>query len=148
MSLAVTVEIEALQLCTQIHIVQNPFGSVAERQHREPIGTYWYLGGHLFQFRVAQGARSRIFPQPIVGYPGTVDAHQHTHIRLLQCVIDMSKTIDPRKWVKGSLIGNGIHYAGSTSGSCNFTRLQHIEGKGIVGLVASTVSHRNTDAQT
>ena len=43
---------------------------------------------------------------------------------------------------------HAVYHAGRSGGRSNFTRIEYIQGKGIVGLVAGTVSDRRTFFQT
>src|SRR5690606_36943288 len=149
MTQAVTVEIQMAQVRTQIAILKNPLGAIAERMENQAFTAHRNRIGEFVEQIITRRLASRCqrLAQPAIKPTGTIDAHQHAIARLAGSVTHMEEGIDAGLGVGCGLIGNTVNHTGCAGGCSNFTRLGHIQAKSIIRLVASAIAHPNTRAQ-
>ena len=56
-------------------------------------------------------------------------------------MVDVGESVDTREWVVIHHSVHAIYYARGAGRRSDFTGIEHVERKGIVWLVARTVSH-------
>lgn len=142
----VPVEIQPDRFGPRITVSEHTLRPVAERQHQHAFATDRNLRAPPVHFRITH-IRDRRFLDPGVQDTRTVDTKQNAVARPPRLVIHMQKRIDPRKPVRPGNVGHTVNHAGSASRSCHLPRIEHVQRKSVVRLIARTVRDRRTRFQ-
>src|SRR5690606_13206657 len=136
------VEIKVNKAGSQYPIVEDTFSTVAERQDFKAIttGTDGLAKGvHLF---VVNAMTEMVF-YPSVQDACSVYAQKNAGTGLRRGVIHMGEGVHPRRVIVNQLVAYRINDAGCTGGCSYFTRLQYVQRKGVIRLIAGFVGYRN-----
>ena len=140
------VQVEAEQMGAHLLVFQHPLGAVAEGQTQQAGGPNGRRGGEGIQLSVAQ-FRPDEAAQPAIEAAHTVNAQQHAQAGCLRAVINVGEGIDARLLIHEKLVSDGVDDARRAGRRGDFARLQHVEGQGIIGLVAGFVGDGNAGGQ-
>ena len=97
---------------------------------------------------IAGSQRNYILSYPSIEDSGTVDAEQYAKAGILGCVIDMRKGVYAAFGVVVHFAQYAINNSGSAGGGGNFSGVEHIQGKGVIGLVSGTICDGRTLGQS
>ena len=141
------VEVDAMHASSWILILQHTLGTISEWNHAQALCSHRNGGCQFVHLAVADAFRCHGTFHPRIQDTGTVDAQQHAQSGLVGTVVHMRKGVHPAQLIIVHLTQHAIHHtAGSARGS-QFSRLHHVQRKGIVWLVATSIRNRCTLSQ-
>ena len=139
MSLIVLVKVQTIDRTTYFLILQHTLGTISKRDNRHTLTANGNRSCQIIHLCITD-IRSNIAVCPCIQDARTIDAEQYTKTGLIGRMIDMGKSIYATLLVIVHLTEYTINDTRCSGCSSNLTRIQHIQGEGIVGLVSTPIS--------
>ena len=146
--LLVDVEVDAVDACSAIDVLEHALGTIAEWDDAETFGSYGNAFGQVVHLAIADAFWSNGTLHPSIEDARAVDAKEHAQTGVRLVVVDMCKSIDTAKRIVVDFAEHTIDNARCATGSSYFAWFHHVERKGIVWLVAATITNRSALGQT
>ena len=109
--LSVDIEIDAVNACARILILQHSLSSVAKRYHAQPLGTYRHRLGQVVHLGIADTLRCYGSLYPCVQYARAVNAEQHAEARHVCRIVHVGKGIHAALWVIVHIAQDAINHS-------------------------------------
>ena len=138
------VEVQSEDMAAGLPVAQHALGPVAEGQDADAVAADRDHGCDLVHLRIVEIFGADIAPHPGVEDAGTIDAEQDAQAVLLRGMVDVGEGVDPGLRIIVHLPGYAVYDAGRAGGRGDLSRLEDIEGQGVVGLVSGAVGDRGT----
>ena len=139
---AMSIVVQAEYPGPDLPVAEHSLRPIAERKDTNAFASRRNLGGIDVHLVVHHPARDHVAPDPGIRDSGPVDAEQDTQARVSGIVVDMGESIHPRLRVVGEFPAYSIHDSRSTCRRRYVTRIENVQGQGVVRLVTSPVGNR------
>ena len=140
MRLVVLIEVDAADCAIHLLVLKHTLRTVSKRNHTHSVTAYGHSCRQLVHVGITNTLGGDVAACPCVENATAVDAQQHSKTSLFVSVVDVSESVYTALRVIVDITQHTIHDTRSSSGRGNLSWIEHIEAKGIVGLVACTVS--------
>ena len=128
-------------------ILQYALCSISERNNLHAIAANRHTGSQIVHICIAYIWRD-VTMYPSIQNTCTIYTEQHSQAVEFRCIVDMCEGIDTTLWIVIDITEHTIDNSGSTCGTGNLTRIEHIQADSIIRLVTCTVRDWSSLLQT
>ena len=144
MRLAVAVEVHPVDAAAGVLVAEHALRPVAEGKDSDSVRADGDLGGEGVHVGIGDALRGDVAADPGIQDAGAVDAQEHADAGIRGRMVHVRETVHAAQRVIVDGPVHAIDDAGSTGRGGDFSGFEHIEGQGVVGLVAGAVGDRCT----
>ena len=145
--LAVAVEIDPVDAAAGVLVPEHALRAVAEGEDGHAVRADGDGGGDVVHVGVGDALRGDVAADPGVQDAGAVDAEEDAEAGLFRRMVHVREGVHAALRVIVDRAVHAVHDAGGAGGGGDFARVEHVQGEGVVGLVAGAVGDRDAGGE-
>ena len=137
------IEVQAIYRAANLSILKHTLCTIAKRNNGDALASNRHAFSKVVHVSIADIGRN-VPMHPRIKNTSTIDAQQNSQSGLFSRMINVGKCVDTAFGVVVYITQHTVDHAAGARRSGYLTRVEHIQGKRIVGLVATTIGNGGT----